>query len=125
MKKIIIIACIIITGLANNSLKAETFLSRDEVDTAPYFEGFTDRLVYFYPPIARRAGIEGRVIVDLLVDFTGTVTRVTILREEPEGWHFGEAALHVFTGLQGIPATVNGEPVSCILRVPVDFRIRR
>jgi protein TonB len=78
-----------------------------------------------YPPIALRAGIEGRVILELFVDRTGMVQNIIILREEPPDRGFGEAAVRVFTGRRGTPAYANDEPVSARMRYPVTFRVTR
>lgn len=102
----------------------ENFLPMHLVSTQPIFDEAALTADLVYPPIALRSGIEGRVILDLFVDRTGTVQRVTILREEPEGRGFGEAAVRAFMGRKGIPATANGVPVSCRFRYPVTFRIR-
>jgi protein TonB len=77
-----------------------------------------------YPPIALRSGIEGRVILELFVDRTGVVLRAIILREEPEGRGFGEAAIKAFLGRKGEPALANGESVSCRYRYPLYFRLK-
>jgi protein TonB len=103
---------------------AEEFLPVHRVSTIPVFDEEAIAQDIVYPPIALRSGIEGRVVLDLFVDRTGTVQMVTVLREEPEGRGFGEAAVRVFTGRRGRPATANGVPVSCRFRYPVSFRIR-
>jgi protein TonB len=77
-----------------------------------------------YPPIAQRSGIEGRVILELFVDRNGMVQRIDILREDPEGRGFGEAAVRAFTGRKGQPAIANGQPVSARYRYPVTFKIK-
>jgi len=103
---------------------SDEFLPAHLVSSTPQFDEDVIASEIFYPPIALRSGIEGRVILDLFVDRNGMVQRITILREEPEGRGFGEAAVRVFTGRQGIPATADGVPVSCRFRYPVVFRIR-
>jgi len=102
----------------------DDYLPMHLLSTSPQFDerAITSSLVY--PPIALRSGIEGRVILELFVDRTGTVQRVIILREEPEGRGFGESAVRAFTGRKGIPATSNGETVSARFRYPVIFRIK-
>jgi protein TonB len=94
------------------------------VSTPPRFDetGIAADLVY--PPIALRSGIEGRVILELFVDSTGTVREVRILQETPEGRGFGEAAIKAFMGRKGNAAIANGQAVSCRYRYPVAFRIR-
>jgi protein TonB len=113
---------VVAAGTLNVSF--ENYLQMHQVSVRPVFdeEAFTSALVY--PPIALRSGIEGRVFLELFVDRTGMVQRVTILREEPEGRGFGEAAVRAFSGRKGTPAYANGEPVSCRYRYPVVFKIK-
>jgi len=115
------------TVVAAGTLTVHTFdnyLQMHQVSISPQFDesAITSELVY--PPIALRSGIEGRVILELFVDITGTVQRVTILREDPEGRGFGEAAVKAFMGKKGKPAYANGEAVSCRYRYPLLFRIK-
>jgi len=110
--------------VAAGSLSFENFLAMHQVSIPPVFDENALIADLVYPPIALRSGIEGRVILELFVDRTGTVQRVTILREEPEGRGFGEAAVRAFTGRRGTPAYASGESVSCRYRYPVSFRIR-
>jgi len=103
----------------------EEYLPMHQVSTPPQFDVNDIIADLNYPEFARRSNIEGRVILELFVDRTGTVQRVTILREEPEGRGFGEAAVRAFLGRKGTPAmTANGEPVSARNRYPVSFRLR-
>jgi len=113
-----------VVGVGMVNLNFDDYLAMHMVSVRPGFDesAITSSLVY--PPIALRSGVEGRVILELFVDRTGLVQRVTILREEPEGRGFGEAAAKAFTGRKGTPAYANGEAVSCRYRYPVAFRIR-
>jgi protein TonB len=77
-----------------------------------------------YPPIAKRSGIEGRVILDLFVDRNGIVQHIEILREDPPNRGFGEAAREAFKNIRGEPAQANGEPVSSRVRYPVNFKLK-
>jgi protein TonB len=100
------------------------YLPMHQLSTPPQFDANTIMSDLVYPPIALRSGIEGRVILELFVDRTGTVQRIVILQENPPDRGFGEAAIRAFTGRTGLPATANGEPVSARFRYPVTFRIR-
>ena len=113
---------VVAAGTLNNSF--DNYLAMHMVSVRPGFDesAITSDLVY--PPIALRSGIEGRVILELFVDRTGLVQRVTVLREEPEGRGFGESAVKAFTNRKGTPAYANGEAVSCRYRYPVSFRIK-
>jgi len=113
-----------VVGIGMVNLSFDDYLAMHMVSVRPGFDesAITSSLVY--PPIALRSGIEGRVILELFVDRTGVVQRITVLREEPEGRGFGEAAVKAFTGRKGTPAYANGEAVSCRYRYPVAFRIK-
>jgi len=112
------------TAAAGTIIVQENYLPMHLVSTRPEFDDEKIKSSLVHPPIALRAGIEGRVILELFVDRTGTVQTVTILLEEPAGNGFGEAAVRAFLGKKGVPATANGEPVSCRFRYPVTFKIR-
>jgi protein TonB len=102
----------------------ENFLPQHLISVPPVFNEREIAAALIYPPIAQRAGIEGRVILELFVDRTGLVRQVVILQETPPDRGFGEAAVRAFTGLRGTPALANGEPVSCRFRYPVRFVLR-
>ena len=119
-------------SIINNEF--EDYLPMHQITTRPEFDLNAIQGSLIYPPIAHRAGIEGRVILELFVDRTGAVQRIIILREEirsPDGTFkeddtrgFGMAAIRAFEGRKGTPATANGEFVSCRYRYPVTFRLR-
>jgi protein TonB len=102
----------------------EEYLPMHRVSNPPQFDANAIKNEIIYPPIALRSGIEGRVILELFVDRTGTVRDIKILQENPEGRGFGEAAIKVFSGRKGKPALANGEPVSARYRWPVTFTIK-
>jgi protein TonB len=103
----------------------DDYVSQGRVDTIPEFDERELYAALVYPPIALRSGIEGRVFLEIFVDRNGVVQRIIILREEPEGRGFGDAAVKAFTGkVAKIPAMANGEPVSARYRYPVSFRIK-
>ncbi|MDR0442773.1 MAG: energy transducer TonB [Treponema sp.] len=103
---------------------ADDYLPMHKLSTPPQFDANEIASDLVYPAIALRSGIEGRVILELFVDRFGIVQRITILREEPEGRGFGDAAVKAFTGRKGKAAIANGEPVSARYRYPVTFKIK-
>jgi len=102
----------------------DDFLHAHHVSVPPSFDERSIATALVFPPQALRSGIEGRVMLELFVDRDGAVQHVRILREEPEGWGFGEAAQRVFAGRRGSPAVVDGGPVAARFRYPISFRIR-
>jgi len=102
----------------------DDFLPMHRVAQPPRFDEGAIAAALVFPPIALRSGIEGRVILELFVDRNGVVQLARVLREDPEGRGFGEAAQRAFLGRQGSPAIADGAPVSSRFRYPVSFRIR-
>ncbi|MDR1178506.1 MAG: energy transducer TonB [Spirochaetaceae bacterium] len=100
------------------------YLPMYRVSKPPSFAHDAIRSRLNYPPQALRFNIEGLVYLELFVDRDGTVRRITILREDPPGRGFGQAAIRAFEGLIGIPAEANGIPVAVRYRYPLRFTIR-
>jgi len=78
-----------------------------------------------YPPIALRSGIEGTVYLELLIDRNGNIRDIIILRENPPGRGFGEAAVNALKGLKAKPAEANGTAVASRLRYNYTFKIKQ
>jgi len=102
----------------------EVYVPLHNVSVAPRLDEREIYAALVYPPIAQRSGIEGRVILEVFIDRHGVVQYVEIKLETPPDRGFGEAAVRAFTGLHGVPAQANGEPVSCRYRYPVRFVLK-
>lgn len=74
-----------------------------------------------YPPAAREAGIEGLVILDATIDPTGEVSDIQVLKSVPE---LDQAAIDAVEQWRWEPTLVDGEPVSILLTVTVNFTLR-
>ena len=94
----------------------------DEVDRRPRtLKTFQPR----YPFEAQQKGIEGRIVVRLVVDSTGMPQEPEIAEVEPkeaEGL-FDEAALAGIMKFKFSPAMKGGKPVDCIVRIPFTFSV--
>jgi protein TonB len=99
------------------------YLPQHLITTLPQFDAKELAAAVVYPHMAQRSGIEGQVYLELFVDADGLVRRIQILKENPPGRGFAEAAVRAFTGRRGRPAQANGEPVSCRYRYPVTFKL--
>ena len=77
-----------------------------------------------YPQTYRSAGIEGEVVVQLVVDTKGEVERdgITILSSTHPA--FAEATRALITRLRFEPASRNGRAVRVWVRLPVTWKIR-
>ncbi|MCS4102364.1 energy transducer TonB [Salinibacter ruber] len=75
-----------------------------------------------YPKFAKKAGIEGRVIVEFSVDDKGNVQRPMVTR----GVHrqLNEAAIEAVKKQEFKPGTQQGEPVRMRISLPVLFRLQ-
>jgi protein TonB len=74
-----------------------------------------------YPEIARKARIEGTVLVEATIDQAGRVVDARVLNDI--GMGCGQAALEAIRGWRYEPATLNGRPVSVYLEVRVSFQL--
>lgn len=75
-----------------------------------------------YPDVARIAGIEGEVILRILVDPQGTVRDIAPVSGPPV---LARAAVRAVEQWRYAPALVDGHPVSVVTTVTLAFRLRR
>ena len=83
----------------------------------------TRRIEPVYTDEGRRARTSGVVILEALVDKTGTVKDAVVLRGLPDG--LSESAVAALKQWQFQPATLNGEPVDVIMNLTINFQIDR
>jgi TonB family protein len=75
-----------------------------------------------YSEKARKDHIEGIVILEMLIDTTGHVRNVTVLKGLPEG--LSEAAVTAVRQWTFDPATRNGQPVDVIFNITLSFHLK-
>ena len=75
-----------------------------------------------YPDAARRAGIEGRVIIQFIVDENGNVTNPVVVRGIGGGCD--EAAIEAIKSVQWTPGRQRGRAVRVQFQLPVMFRLQ-
>ena len=83
------------------------------------------RAVPKYPEIARRARVEGTVILLITIGPDGTVGQVEVLRAPDQIWGFDLAALEAVKRWRYRPALMSGRPVSVYAQVMVEFTLSR
>jgi TonB family protein len=71
-----------------------------------------------YPPDALAAGIQGVVIIETVIDESGSVSNARVLRSVPG---LDDAALDAVRQWQFTPTLLNGVPVSVVMTVTVNF----
>jgi|YNPMSStandDraft_1061717.scaffolds.fasta_scaffold00014_76 protein TonB len=76
-----------------------------------------------YPELARRAGVEGTVIVRVLVTKDGSVSRMLI--EYSDNKLLDQAAEEAIRKYgRFTPAIQNGQPIACWVSIPIRFKLR-
>lgn len=74
-----------------------------------------------YPAACMQAGVEGRVIVEGLVNARGEIIGVNAVRApDPE---LAEAAVTAVSQWKFTPATKDGAPTDAVVRIPVEFKL--
>jgi len=76
-----------------------------------------------YPEIARKAGVEGRVVVQFIIDEQGNVQDPFVVRGIGAG--ADEAALHAVRQVRFTPGMQRGRPVKVQYTIPVQFRLTK
>ena len=75
-----------------------------------------------YPPLARKLGVQGVVVLSVLVDEQGRVEDVQLLEGISQNVGINEAALQVARGARFTPATRNGTRVKMWTRLRIPFK---
>lgn len=94
-------------------------------DEPPYPIGGYEAILKFveYPDIAREAGIEGTVILQVFVSRKGWVSEVVVFQGVPETG-LDEAAINAVKRIRFKPAKQRDRPVGVWLSVPIHFRLQ-
>jgi periplasmic protein TonB len=86
--------------------------------------GFLKQKKPRYPDIARRAGIEGKVIVSVLISENGHPVKAQVIKRIPADQDvFDDAAVEALMASTYTPGIQNGSPVKVWLTVPMRFEL--
>ncbi len=78
-----------------------------------------------YPDVARRAGIEGRVIVSVLISENGRPMKAQVVKRIPSDQTvFDKSAIECVMNSSYSPGIQNGTPVKVWLTVPIRFELQ-
>ncbi len=107
---------------------SDTFANESDFtafDTAPQpiggFAAVQKNLVY--PEAARKAGVEGRVFIQAVIDAKGQVINTTVTQSLGDTG-CDEAAIHAIKSVKWGPALQSGKPVKASVSIPVVFKLR-
>ncbi len=92
----------------------------DKIDQRP---GITRRARPEYPTRARRMNVEGRVMVQVVVDKQGMPRNGRVIKASPAGY-FEEAVLSAVKRMRFSPGRLKGQAVNTVVLIPFDFRLR-
>jgi protein TonB len=76
-----------------------------------------------YPEAARRAQREGVVELECTVGVDGRAADIKVIKEEPKGFSFGEAAIEALKKWRFTPANKGGESVPQRVKIPIRFTL--
>ena len=101
---------------------AQIFVAYDEPpEPIGGFAAIQEKLVY--PEIARKAGVEGRVYVNVLIDEKGNVVATKILKSLGNNG-CDEAAIAAIKAVKWKPAKQRDKPVKVWVGIPVVFKLK-
>jgi protein TonB len=140
MKKILIIAFCVGGSLAAKAQSTDSVKLEEavpplrtitySVESQPEFPGGNDRFLQYialtvrYPINSLKAGIEGKVFVQITVEADGTITHPKIIRSVSKELD-DEAIRVVSSSPRWKPGIQNSKPVKCLFIVPISFNISK
>lgn len=95
--------------------------ARPEYDLSAYLSSNLQ-----YPNVAYEAEIQGKVIIEFIIDKDGSVDGVRVVKGRELGGGLPEEAVRVVTSMPPWkPATQNGHIVKSYMTLPIDFKINK
>lgn len=74
-----------------------------------------------YPGIARKEKISGLVVMEVVIDRTGALKDIKVIRPLPDG--LSEAAVDAVKQWKFAPGTLNGKPVDVLFDLTINFKL--
>jgi protein TonB len=104
------------------SLADTTVYDTTQVTTRPLILSGPD---LHYPDRARQEGIQGRVVLAVVVNADGKVEPSSVRVAEVANYQLEREATRYARGALFQPACLDGRPVRVRVRLPIDFKISR
>jgi len=76
----------------------------------------------YYPEIIRRAGIEGQVIVEFIVNKEGSVESAEVIKSAND--QLDEIVMNAVKALKFKPGEQRGKPVKVKIKIPITFNLK-
>ena len=74
-----------------------------------------------YPDVARTARVQGTVVIEAIIDRTGRVDEVRVVRSVPL---LDQAALDAVRQWRYTPSTLRGQPVAVLITITINFTLQ-
>jgi protein TonB len=100
--------------------------SGNGISWSPFDENYPEVLaapIPAYPERLRQAGVEGRVVLEAVVDSSGRVDETSIRVVLASHPGFVRPARDALIGTLFRPARVGGRPVAALIHLPIEFRL--
>jgi len=99
--------------------KADRYVAASQVNELPSVEGRPDSLRPFYPEAARQRGVQGDVVLRLLIDADGSLAKVDVIGDPGAG--LGAAGARAIRQFRFRPGRVGGQPVATTITYTLHF----
>jgi protein TonB len=99
--------------------KAERYAPASQLNELPAVEWRPDSLRPFYPEAARRRGVQGDVVLRLLVDGDGSLAKVDVISDPGAG--LGAAGTRAIREFRFRGGRVNGQPAATTITYTLHF----
>jgi protein TonB len=76
-----------------------------------------------YPEIAKKIGLQGRVVIEVTIDAQGKPIQAKVIKSASD--IFNEAAIEAVMKYSFKPAMMSTGPVTAKVMIPIDFRLTR
>ncbi|MCK4978999.1 MAG: energy transducer TonB [Candidatus Delongbacteria bacterium] len=78
-----------------------------------------------YPPLAKKSGVSGTVLLEFVCSKEGIPKNVRIVREKPKDMGFGEVALNAIKEVVFSPGIQRDKPVAVRMKLPIKFTTKK
>ncbi len=106
-------------GGGSRQMGGNAVFGADQVDQRP---AISRNSVPEYPKKARRMHVQGRTVVQILVDTSGAPRECSVVESDPPGY-FEEVSLRAARAMRFVPGKIKGQPVHTLVMIPFVFRL--
>jgi TonB family protein len=106
----------------------DSIIIKEYAESMPTFPGGNEAMIEFlqqemvYPKAARKKGIEGRVVLQFVINIDGWITNIEVVRSVEKSLD-DEARRVISLMPQWTPGTQNGKPVYVKFTLPIVFKL--